>query len=511
MKRNYEEKPKLITDVLELAEEMDIPVKFPKNVLVAADAVPDCVSESDMDGREDFREELTITIDGPDAKDLDDAVSLTRLSDGYCLKVHIADVSAYVPESSALDREAKKRGTSVYIGNKVVPMLPKRLSNGICSLNAGEDRLTLSVVMEFDLAGKIRCHRIVKGLINVNERMTYPDVKAILENEDPAIAQKYADLVPMLTDMKELADKLRKRREMRGGIDFDFPEVKFDFNEEDDPVDAHPEYADCATKLIEDFMLAANETVAEEFFGKSIPFVYRVHEEPDEEKAENMIAFIRRCGGTITKKGKSLTPREVQQAIRSLSGKPEEAMASQVILRSMQQARYSTKCEGHFGLAAKYYCHFTSPIRRYPDLQIHRIIHDVLEQPENEDRKMRHYRDILPDVALLSSVTERRAVEAEREGNKLLFCRLMKAKIGQKFFGVVSSVVRWGVYVELPNMAEGLVHVSKLNEDYFHFNEESGTMVGRLGGKEIRVGDAMEVVVSGVDLERRLIDFTPAP
>lgn len=511
MKKIYESITKPITDVLELAGEMGIPVKFPKNVLAASDTVPEQISEADLDGREDFREELTVTIDGPDAKDLDDAVSLARLYDGYTLGVHIADVSFYVPESSALDREARKRGTSVYLGNKVIPMLPKRLSNGICSLNAGEDRLTLSVIMEFDLAGKLRYHRIAKSVIRVSERMNYPDVKAILENEDPALAEKYADLVPMLRDMKELADKLRKRRKERGAIDFDFPEAKFEFNEDDEPVDAHPEYADCATKLIEDFMLAANETVAEEYFRKNIPFVYRVHEEPDEEKAENMIAFVRRCGGTITKKGQKLTPMEVQKAVESLAGRPEEAMASQMILRSMQQARYSTKCEGHFGLAAQYYCHFTSPIRRYPDLQIHRIIHDVLENPENEDRKMRHYREILPDVAENSSITERRAVEAEREGNKLLFCRLLKNKTGEKFFGIVSSVVRWGVYVELPNMAEGLVHVSKLNEDYFSYNEESGTMVGRLSGKEIRVGDTMEVVVSGVDLERRLIDFTPAP
>lgn len=497
--------------MLELAEEMDIPVKFPKNVLAKADTVPESVSEADLEGREDLRDELTITIDGPDAKDLDDAVSLTRLSDGYFLGVHIADVSHYVPESSALDKEARKRGTSVYIGNKVIPMLPKRLSNGICSLNAGEDRLTLSVLMEFDMAGKMRYHRIAKSVINVNERMNYPDVKAILENEDPELLVQYSEIVPMLTEMKELADKIRMRRKARGAIDFDFPEAKFDFNEDDEPVDAHPEYADCATKLIEDFMLAANETVAEEFFRKSIPFVYRVHAEPDEEKAETMIAFVRRCGGTITKKGQNLTPGEVQKAIESLAGRPEEAMASQVILRSMQQARYSTKCEGHFGLAAEYYCHFTSPIRRYPDLQIHRIIHDVLDDPENADRKMRHYRDILPDVAEMSSVTERRAVEAEREGNKLLFCQMLKKRIGEKFFGIVSSVVRWGVYVELPNMAEGLVHVSKLNEDYFNYNEETGTMVGRLGGKEIRVGDSMEVVVAGVDLERRLIDFTPAP
>ncbi len=511
MKKIYETITKPVTDVLELAEEMGIPSAFPKNVLMKADSIPEEISEADLIGREDFREHLTVTIDGPDAKDLDDAVSLERLSDGYLLGVHIADVSHYVPESSAIDREALKRGTSVYLGNKVIPMLPKRLSNGICSLAEQEDRLTLSVLMEFDLAGRMRYHRIVKSVIRVDHRMTYPDVKALLENEDPDLAGRYADILPMLTAMNELAEKLRTRRKARGAIDFDFPEPHFLFDADDEPVDAVPEHADCATKLIEDFMLAANETVAEEYFRNNAPFVYRIHEEPDEEKTESMIAFVRRCGGTIEKKGQKLTPREVQKAVESLSGRPEEAMASQMILRSMQQARYSTKCDGHFGLAARYYCHFTSPIRRYPDLQIHRIISDYLEDPENADKKMRHYREILPGVAEQSSFAERRGVEAEREANKLLFCRILKKKVGERFFGIVSSVVRWGVYVELPNMAEGLVHVSKLNEDYFHYDEERGVMVGRLSHREIRVGDSMEVVVAGVDLERRLIDFTPAP
>ncbi|MCR5295647.1 MAG: ribonuclease R [Lachnospiraceae bacterium] len=511
MNKKESEKKRKAADLTELAEEMGIPVVFPANVIKKADTVPLRVSEADAEGREDFREELTITIDGPDAKDLDDAVSLTRLEDGYLLKVHIADVSFYVPESSALDREAKKRGTSVYLGDTVIPMLPRRLSNGICSLNEGEDRLVLTVIMEFDPAGKLRCHRIAEGLIRVDRRMSYPEVREILMDKESALLEQYERFVPMLRDMQELAERLRARRKKRGAIDFDFPEVHFLFDEEGWPIEAVPEWADCATRLIEEFMLAANETVAEEFARKDVPFIYRVHEEPDMEKAEAMIALIRKNGGSISKKGKNLLPLEIQKAVDSMRGLPGEALVTQMILRSMQQARYSERCTGHFGLAARYYCHFTSPIRRYPDLQIHRIIRDVLRKEENEDRKMRHYRQIAAETAEHSSLTERRAVEAERESVKLLFCEYLSGRIGEIFDGRVSSVVRWGVYVRLPNMAEGLVHVSRLNEDYFSYDAASGAMVGRLGGKTICVGDPLKVRLLGVDTERRIIDFEPYP
>jgi ribonuclease R len=310
--------------------------------------------------------------------------------------------------------------------------------------------------------------------------------------------------------MYELSQKIRRRREKRGAIDFDFPEAKVVLDENGLPIDIVPEIATDATRIIEDFMLTANETVAEEFFRKKIPFVYRVHGDPDPEKIENILSFVRRQGLRADRMKSSVTPKEIQRLQKTIKGAPCEQMVSRLLLRSMSKARYSAECEGHFGLAAKYYCHFTSPIRRYPDLQIHRIIHEVLRERMTEARKQ-HYREILSDVALKSSAAERRAEETERETVKLKKAQYMIPHIGETFEGTITQITSWGVYVELPNMAEGLVHVSKLNEDYFHFNEESGTMVGRLSGKEIRVGDAMEVVVSGVDLERRLIDFTPAP
>ncbi len=494
-------------DIFSIARSMELPMDFSVKQQNQAKRVPDHVIEGDFYGREDLRSWQIVTIDGPDAKDLDDAISLTENEDGsYELGVHIADVSNYVQEGSALDREALKRGTSVYLADRVIPMLPVELSNGICSLNAGEDRLTLSVIMKLSARGKVLQHRIVESVIHVGERMSYPDVKAILDDHDEALIERYRDYVPMFERMLRLSRQIRGRRKRRGAIDFDFPESKIVLDEAGIPVDIAVQRPNCATMMIEDFMLTANETVAEEFLKKKIPFVYRVHEEPDPDKMEESIAFVRTQGVPIEKKKQKISPKEIQTALRHIQGTPLEAQISRVLLRSMSQARYSPECSGHFGLAAKYYCHFTSPIRRYPDLQIHRIIHDVIRGRMNE-RKIAHYREILSEVCRQSSTTERRAEEAERETLKLKKAEYMASRIGETFEGVISGVTNWGIYVELDNTVEGLVPVSWMYEDYFEYDELKRAMVGRLGGKVYALGDRVKVKMMSADLKARTIDF----
>ena len=541
-------------DILTIARSMDIPMEFPEKVISQANRVPDHIIPADIEGREDLRDWKMVTIDGPYAKDLDDAVSLVRTETGYTLGVHIADVSNYVQENSALDREALKRGTSVYLADRVIPMLPERLSNGICSLNAGQDRLCLSVIMDMSPEGAVLKHRIVESVIRVDERMSYPDVQRILElmgkstkqpaehkgdldaeNEamdpnltasseqkkgihvgdsnrdttmsDEELLTKYKDFIPMFCDMLDLSLKIRARRRMRGAIDFDFPEAKILLDEKGIPTDVLLEKANDATRLIEDFMLAANETVAEEFCKREIPFVYRIHSEPDPEKIESVLKFVRSQGVRIDKKKQNITPKEIQQAVESVQGTPVETMVSYVILRAMQQARYEPTCDGHFGLAAKYYCHFTSPIRRYPDLQIHRIIHDCIRGRMTPER-IQHYNDILEEVARQSSVTERRATECERETEKLKKAEYMYERIGQEFEGKISSVTSWGMYVELPNTIEGLVRAADMTDDYYSFDETKQAMVGRLSGKMYRLGDTVTVYVKDADLRMHTVDFT---
>lgn len=497
-------------DIFAIAKSMDIPMEFSVRQMNQAERCQDHVIPNDFNGREDLRDWQLVTIDGPDAKDLDDAVSLTENSDGtFTLGVHIADVSNYVQENSALDREALKRGTSVYLADRVIPMLPFQLSNGICSLNAGEDRLALSVIMTVDENGTIIGHRICESVIRVGERMSYPDVRAILEDHDEDLCERYHDYVPMFERMLRVSKKIRARREKRGAIDFDFPEGKVILDEKGIPTAIVKEEANCATRLIEDFMLSANETVAEEFVKRKLPFVYRVHEDPDPDKAESMIAFVRKQGIPIEKKRHRITPKEIQKALNLIHGKPEEAEISRIILRSMSQARYSTSCSGHFGLAAKYYCHFTSPIRRYPDLQIHRIIHDVLRGRMTPE-KVRHYQSILDDVCTQCSITERRADECERETTKLKKAQYMSMHVGEIFEGVISGVTGWGLYVELSNTCEGLVPIGTMNEDYFELREDQYALVGRLGGKTYRLGDRVNVKMESADLLSRTIDFTLA-
>ena len=495
------------TDILAIVKSFGIPSEFPEKVMKQAQRVPDHVLDADRDGRLDLRHLQTVTIDGEDAKDLDDAISLTKEGDIYHLGVHIADVSNYVQYNSALDREALKRGTSVYLADRVVPMLPERLSNGICSLNQGEDRLALSCLMDINEKGKVVSHQIAETVINVNERMCYTDVKNILEDTDEEAKKRYEALIPMFFMMKELSGILRNSRHHRGSIDFDFPESKIILNAAGKAIDVKPYEANVATKIIEDFMLMANETVAQEYCTEEIPFVYRTHDNPDPEKVESLLTLLHNQGVKIQKAKEEITPKEIQQIIESIEGLPNEAMISRLVLRSMKQAKYTTECSGHFGLAAKYYCHFTSPIRRYPDLQIHRIIKDNLRGRLMREGRTEHYAEILDEVARQSSVCERRADEAERESDKLKKAEYMSYHLGEEFEGIISGVTGWGLYVELPNTVEGLVHVNTLRDDYYVFDQESYELRGEMTKKVYKLGDKVRVRVADADKMLKTVDF----
>ena len=495
------------TDILAIVKSFGIPSEFPEKVMKQAQRVPDHVLDADRDGRLDLRHLQTVTIDGEDAKDLDDAISLTKEGDIYHLGVHIADVSNYVQYNSALDREALKRGTSVYLADRVVPMLPERLSNGICSLNQGEDRLALSCLMDINEKGKVVSHQIAETVINVNERMCYTDVKNILEDTDEEAKKRYDALIPMFFMMKELSGILRNSRHHRGSIDFDFPESKIILNAAGKAIDVKPYEANVATKIIEDFMLMANETVAQEYCTEEIPFVYRTHDNPDPEKVESLLTLLHNQGVKIQKAKEEITPKEIQQIIESIEGLPNEAMISRLVLRSMKQAKYTTECSSHFGLAAKYYCHFTSPIRRYPDLQIHRIIKDNLRGRLMREGRTEHYAEILDEVARQSSVCERRADEAERESDKLKKAEYMSYHLGEEFEGIISGVTGWGLYVELPNTVEGLVHVNTLRDDYYVFDQESYELRGEMTKKVYKLGDKVRVRVADADKMLKTVDF----
>ena len=494
------------TDILCIAKDYQLPLGFSEKQLNQAERIAKPVSEADMFGRMDLRDTVMVTIDGEDAKDLDDAVSMEKVGDLYRLGVHIADVANYVQESSALDKEALNRGTSVYLVDRVIPMLPKALSNGICSLNAGEDRLALSCIMDVDEKGTVVNHTIAETVIHVKERMTYTSVKKILEDQDETEREKYKELVPMFEMMAHVADILREKRNRRGSIDFDFPETKVKLNALGQAVDILPYDRNTATKLIEDFMLLANETVAEHFFWQEVPFVYRTHEKPDPEKMTKLGIFIRNFGYYFKAGNGEVHPKELQKLLDKISGTKEEALLSRLTLRSMQRAAYTTECSGHFGLAAKYYCHFTSPIRRYPDLQIHRIIKDSLRGRLSE-RKLAHYTKILPEVALQSSKMERRADEAERETVKLKKAEYMKEHLGEIYEGVISGVTNYGIYVELDNTVEGMVHVNSMRNDYYYFDELHYELVGQDSGVKYKLGERVLVQVKSVDMASKTIDF----
>ncbi len=494
-------------DIMSIVRGYELPVEFGEKVMNQAARVPDEVQEADKKGRLDLRDLQMVTIDGEDAKDLDDAVSLSVDEGGlYHLGVHIADVTNYVQENSALDWEALERGTSVYLVDRVIPMLPHKLSNGICSLNEGVERLALSCLMTIDGKGDVRDYQIAESVICVDRRMTYTSVKKILEDKDETETEAYRELVPMFEQMEQLAGILRKRRHQRGSIDFDFAESKILLDDNGHPIQIKPYERNVATKLIEDFMLIANETVAQHFFWLDIPFVYRTHEKPDPEKLMKLSTFIRNFGYHIKLSGEEIHPKELQKLLGKIEDTDEETLISRLTLRSMKQAKYTVECSGHFGLACQYYCHFTSPIRRYPDLQIHRIIKEQLRGRLQEER-LRHYEEKLPEVAKHSSKMERRAEEAERETDKLKKAEYMEERIGEIYEGVISGITQWGIYVELQNTIEGLIHVSTLPGDYFIYDESTYEMVGKETGVTYKLGQKLKVRVRNVDRLLKTIDF----
>lgn len=494
-------------DILSVIRRYELAVEFPEEVYVEIEHLGTEVAEADKKGREDLRDLLTITIDGADAKDLDDAVSLKRLGNGnFELGVHIADVSHYVRENTALDKEAYARGTSVYLVDRVIPMLPHKLSNGICSLNPHVDRLALSCLMEVNGRGEVVSHRILESIINSDYRMTYTAVREILEDGTPALLEQYAEILPMLEDMEELRQILGEKRRKRGSVNFDLPESKIILDENGKPIDIKPYEKSIATNMIEEFMLVCNETIAENSFWQEMPFMYRSHQEPDEDKLEKMEQFLRGFGYYLRKKDGEIHPRELQKVLQKAEETDEERIITRMVLRSMMQARYTAENGGHFGLAAKYYCHFTSPIRRYPDLEIHRMIKKMLHG-ELDEKASAYYRRKMPDWAKHCSKQERVAEDAERDTDALKKVEFMEDKVGQIYEGIISGVTNWGIYVELPNTIEGMVALSQMDDDYYEFDEKKMLVFGKRTKKSYRLGDKVVVSVAKVDRMMGTIDF----
>ena len=494
-------------DILSVIRRYELAVEFPEEVYAEIEHLGTEVAEADKKGREDLRDLLTITIDGADAKDLDDAVSLKRLGNGnFELGVHIADVSHYVRENTALDKEAYARGTSVYLVDRVIPMLPHKLSNGICSLNPHVDRLALSCLMEVNGRGEVVSHRILESVINSDYRMTYTAVREILEDGTPALLEQYAEILPMLEDMEELRQILGEKRRKRGSVNFDLPESKIILDENGKPIDIKPYEKSIATNMIEEFMLVCNETIAENSFWQEMPFMYRSHQEPDEDKLEKMEQFLRGFGYYLRKKDGEIHPRELQKVLQKAEETDEERIITRMVLRSMMQARYTAENGGHFGLAAKYYCHFTSPIRRYPDLEIHRMIKKML-LGELDEKASAYYRRKMPDWAKHCSKQERVAEDAERDTDALKKVEFMEDKVGQIYEGIISGVTNWGIYVELPNTIEGMIALSQMDDDYYEFDEKKMLVFGKRTKKSYRLGDKVVVSVAKVDRMMGTIDF----
>lgn len=493
-------------DILTIIKKYGLPEEFPDKVLNYAENIEEEIPEKEYARRVDLRNLRMVTIDGEDAKDLDDAVSIERLDNGkFRLGVHIADVSHYVKEKNPLDREALKRGTSVYLIDRVIPMLPKKLSNGICSLNPKVDRLALSCFMIIDSKGKVIQHEIEETVIKTSERMTYTDVTKILENNDEELIKRYDYLVDDFKAMEELCNILRTKRMRRGAIDFNFEESKIILNDLGKPIDIRPYDRAIANRIIEEFMLVCNETIAEHMYWTNLPFVYRIHEEPDEEKLEKFKEFIYNLG-YVVRWGQETHPRALQDILDKVKGKKEETVVSTLLLRSMMQAKYSPECVGHFGLAAKYYCHFTSPIRRYPDLQIHRIIKEQINGRIDEKRSAR-LSNIVEIASKQSSEMERLAQEAEREVDDLKKAEYMQERIGEEFSGIISSVTSFGLFAELPNTIEGLIHITALDDDYYIYDEAHLCLIGERTKKVYRLGDEVKVRCTRVDIDNREIYF----
>ena len=495
-------------EILSIVHKHNIRSEFPDEVLAEAEQVPDQISAADLKGRRDLRGQQIITIDGADAKDLDDAVTVERLDNGHFqLGVHIADVSHYVREDSALDKEAFERGTSSYLTDRVIPMLPQRLSNGICSLHPKVDRLTLSCEMEINQQGNVVAYDIFPSVIRSVERMTYEAVNHILEEKHPQTREQYQSLVPMLEEMAELHHILEQKRRHRGAIDFDSDEAKIIVDKDGKAIDIELRERRVGERLIESFMLAANETVSEHYSKADLPILYRVHEQPDESKMKRFLEFITTFGLTAQASKDSITPKDLQGVMDRIKDEPYEAVISMLLLRSMQQARYDVDPIGHYGLGADYYSHFTSPIRRYPDLILHRLIHYYDEVGRSQQDKKR-WESRLPDMAKHSSEAERRAIDAERETDELKKTEFMADKVGQEFMGTIISITGFGMFIQLPNTVEGLVHVSMMDDDYYRFDEDHLVMIGERTGKVFRIGQPIKVKLMRADVEEVQIDFS---
>lgn len=496
------------TNIAAIMRKFNLQQGFPQEVEKEVNDIPDEVLEEEIGRRKDLRNLRMVTIDGADAKDLDDAVSIEKLPNGrYQLGVHIADVTHYVREDMDLDKEALERGTSVYLVDRVIPMLPKKLSNGVCSLNPKVNRLALSVFMVIDEQGKVHNHEVVESIIKTDERMIYEDVSDILEKDDQQLKDKYKDLVGDFKLMEELCHILRKRREERGAIDFDFPEAKVILDEKARPVEIKKYDRRIANRIIEEFMLVCNETVAENFYWLNVPFVYRVHEDPNPERIEEFNKFIHNFGYHLKASNGEIHPKLLQTLLKKIEGKKEEVVINTLMLRSLKKARYAGENLGHFGLAAEYYCHFTSPIRRYPDLAIHRIIKAFLQEGV-ESRWLQKVKGLVGYIGEQSSIRERNADEAERETVDLKKAEYMAERIGEVYEGVISGVVSFGMFVELDNTVEGLIRVSSLEDDYYIFDSENHTLTGELKRRVFRIGDVIKIKVARVDVLQREIDFT---
>lgn len=495
-------------DILSIIHKHGLKIDFPDKVLEQVAAIPDKVLESDLEGRRDLRHKEIVTIDGADAKDLDDAISVEQLDNGnFKLGVYIADVSYYVEESTALDKEASERGTSVYLVDRVIPMIPHRLSNGICSLNRGQDRLVLACEMEIDGKGTVITHEIFEAVINTTERMTYENVNKILVDEDETIIEEFAALVPHFETMQTLAEILFYKRKKRGAIDFDFKEAKVLVDEEGRAVDVVIRERSVGERLIEEFMLCANETVAEHFHWLDVPFIHRIHEQPDEGKLEHFFEFLGGLGYVVKGTANEIHPLELQKVLDRVEGEPEELVISKLMLRSMKQAKYDTHSIGHFGLSTDFYTHFTSPIRRYPDLIVHRLIRAYLIQGKMDHDTIKKWKESLPDIAKHTSAMERVAVETERDVDDLKKAEYMLDKIGEQFTGIISSVTSFGLFVELENTVEGLVHVSYMTDDYYHYSDRHHALIGEMTKKVYKIGQEVEIKVSDVNMDEHAVDF----
>lgn len=495
-------------DILSIIYKHGIQIDFSDDVMEEVANIPDHVTEADMEGRRDLRHETIVTIDGEDAKDLDDAIRVKQLDNGnFLLGVYIADVSYYIREGMALDEEAFDRATSVYLVDRVIPMIPHRLSNGICSLNKGEDRLALGIEMEVDREGKVVAHEIFEAVIRSTERMTYTNVNKILAEKDEAVREQFAPLVEQFELMETLAAILRRKRQKRGAIDFDFKEPKIVVDEDGKVLDVTIRERSVGERLIEEFMLCANEAIAEHFHWLDVPFIYRIHEDPDEGKLERFFQFLATLGYVVKGTAQDIHPLELQKLLNRVKGKQEELVISKLMLRSLKQAKYDPNSVGHFGLSTQFYTHFTAPIRRYPDLTVHRLIRKYLIDGDLSPETLNQMKSAMPEIARHSSERERAAVDTEREVDDLKKAEYMSDKIGEQFEGIISSVTSFGLFVELPNTIEGLVHVSYMLDDYYYYSEPNQALIGEMTGKVYRIGDVVKVKVTNVNVEERAIDF----